>query len=366
MLNAILVDDERPALRALQILLNDYNIEVEGMFTNPAEALEIILEIKPNVVFVDVSMPQFTGIDLASRIIDGSPNTDIVFVTAYEEYAVDAFELYALDYLMKPLNKRRLEKTINRIITKNKVYSISKDEEQPLIINCLGEFEVKFYNKPPIKWRTKKIKELFAFLICHHGQVITKDMIIETIWPQWDIKKAIHQLHNGIYYIRKTLTDYGVKNQVELKGKYCLECNKAELDIDLFKKQYIEINKMTNINEIQKVKVLYKGEYFQGEDWIWSTLDKERLSEMNNNIFINLAEKYIEIEKYSIAEEYLKKAFYYNVYDEKTTKILLSLYKKNNEKVKATKHFIEYRQLLYEELGILPHKDIVNLFNTIK
>jgi len=84
MIKAVLVDDERPALRGLEHLLKSYpEISISGMYTNPLKAIDEIGQLKPEIVFLDINMPQLKGIDAASRILDSRPDTDIVFVTAF-------------------------------------------------------------------------------------------------------------------------------------------------------------------------------------------------------------------------------------------------------------------------------------------
>jgi DNA-binding LytR/AlgR family response regulator len=80
-----------------------------------ASALEAIAEQRPDVAFLDIRMPGLTGLEVASAALDASPDTQIVFVTAYDQYAVDAFETGAIDYLLKPVTGDRLERTVQRV-----------------------------------------------------------------------------------------------------------------------------------------------------------------------------------------------------------------------------------------------------------
>lgn len=108
------------------------------MFTDPLEAISQIASIKPHLVFLDINMPQLQGIDAGSRILDLCPETDIVFVTAYDEYAVNAFEIHALDYILKPISKERFEKTINRVLKKNKLKP--RQVEKKLVLKVWDSF----------------------------------------------------------------------------------------------------------------------------------------------------------------------------------------------------------------------------------
>lgn len=119
-LRTILVDDERPALKILARFLKEYpNIEIVGAYTDFSEALEQIGAHDIQLVFLDIDMPNLNGIEAARKIAAINDNTDIVFITAYDEFALAAFEMNTLDYIMKPVTKKRLDKTFERIQKKH-------------------------------------------------------------------------------------------------------------------------------------------------------------------------------------------------------------------------------------------------------
>jgi two-component system LytT family response regulator len=110
----VLVDDEEPSRERLRRLLAAYpDVEVAGEAADGHEAMDRIAELSPDLVFLDIQMPGCTGLEVAASL--PSPRPPIVFCTAYDEYAVDAFELHAVDYLMKPVNRARLEKALERV-----------------------------------------------------------------------------------------------------------------------------------------------------------------------------------------------------------------------------------------------------------
>ena len=117
-IRTIIVDDERLAREEFKSLLSNYDhIEVVGEYKNAKEAEVGIMEQEPDLLFIDIQMPGETGLELIERI-DNAPRT--VFVTAYDEFAIKAFELNAYDYLLKPLDEERLSEVINRIVEENK------------------------------------------------------------------------------------------------------------------------------------------------------------------------------------------------------------------------------------------------------
>lgn len=117
-MKTIIVDDERLAREELKRLLEAYGeIEIIGEYKNTIEAKEAIERDAPDLVFMDIQMPGETGLELLEKITN-PPRT--VFVTAYDEYAIKAFELNAYDYLMKPIDPDRLAEVYNRLLEENK------------------------------------------------------------------------------------------------------------------------------------------------------------------------------------------------------------------------------------------------------
>ena len=114
MLRALIVDDEELARRGLEIRLRAIgDVEVCGHAQNGREALRAVAELDPDIVFLDIQMPGMDGFDVL-RETAGSDMPLVIFVTAYSEYAIRAFEANALDYLLKPIDEPRLEAAVNR------------------------------------------------------------------------------------------------------------------------------------------------------------------------------------------------------------------------------------------------------------
>lgn len=116
MLSALVIDDELFAREELMELLAETGeISVIGEASNAIEGLKKINQLKPDVVFLDIQMPQVTGIELLG-MLDPDTMPKVVFVTAYDEFAIQAFEDNAFDYLLKPVDTQRLEKTVQRLL----------------------------------------------------------------------------------------------------------------------------------------------------------------------------------------------------------------------------------------------------------
>ncbi|MBN7809976.1 LytTR family transcriptional regulator DNA-binding domain-containing protein [Algoriphagus sp. H41] len=125
-MRAIVIDDERLARKELINLLNQLEtVEVVGEAVNVDDAKEKIDQLQPDVIFLDIQMPEKTGFDLLEEL-DHVPH--VIFTTAYDEYALKAFQVNALDYLLKPIEPKRLEDSINKLL--GKIDEVSKKEEE--------------------------------------------------------------------------------------------------------------------------------------------------------------------------------------------------------------------------------------------
>jgi DNA-binding LytR/AlgR family response regulator len=113
----IIAEDEKLLAAALQRELAKAwpDLQVVAVAEDGGEALEAVVEHQPDIAFLDIRMPGLTGMEVAAAAADASPRTLVVFITAYDQYAVDAFERGAVDYLLKPVSAERLAQTVERL-----------------------------------------------------------------------------------------------------------------------------------------------------------------------------------------------------------------------------------------------------------
>ena len=139
-LRTIVVDDEQLARDELGYLLGRLEgVEVIAQAGNGVEALETIDRLQPDVVFLDVQMPGLTGFEVARRMLDEGPSSQIIFVTAYDQHAIEAFEVNAVDYLLKPVDPTRLEMALQRARRRISVDRRADDDEWRHVGGAAGE-----------------------------------------------------------------------------------------------------------------------------------------------------------------------------------------------------------------------------------
>lgn len=150
-IKAIIIDDESLARDIVRSYLQEKeNIEILGEYSNGFEGLKAINELKPNLVFLDVQMPKLTGFEML-ELLDEPCN--IVFTTAYNEYAIKAFEHNAVDYLLKPFSKDRFDDALKK--AQDKVQNITLNIQQLNLLKNHNDSEIDLLNRVVVKSRNK-------------------------------------------------------------------------------------------------------------------------------------------------------------------------------------------------------------------
>lgn len=131
-MKALIIDDEKKARNVLQILLQENCPQITDIFTaeNLLDGIAIIRKEQPQLVFLDIEMPEHSGLEIGNFINPAETNFEIIFVTAYSEYAVQAFQLSAIDYLLKPVRPAQIKEAVDKAISKIGQSQISQRLEE--------------------------------------------------------------------------------------------------------------------------------------------------------------------------------------------------------------------------------------------
>jgi two-component system LytT family response regulator len=139
---ALIIDDDQDAIDNLQVLLKDNNsIQIVGTITNPMLAIDMVRQLKPDLIFLDIQMPDKDGFEVLRDMLKESLRTEVIFITAYDRFAIDAIRFSALDYLLKPVSPYDLNNALMRFLSK------SKDSETSFAMNTLLEKTIHNTNK---------------------------------------------------------------------------------------------------------------------------------------------------------------------------------------------------------------------------
>lgn len=286
-MKVILIDDEKPALDYLEYQLKSVSdFEVIGKYMNPLEGKRAIEEQAVDLVFLDIQIPNLNGIELAEQLLEKKPHLPIVFVTAYDEYAIKAFELNAIDYVLKPVSASRLVTTVKRIEKE-----VEEQEKKPIdesIRLTLRLFEKvsliehleRGENVISLKWRTAKAEQLFLYLVQYEGREVNKNFLVELLWPDLEIEKAYKQLYTAVYNIRKTLGVYRRHFHIKsILDDYILVLEDVTIDVDQFEAFIdgaLEVSERT-IADYERALATFSGDYLETYDYVWAEGVRHRL-----------------------------------------------------------------------------------------
>ncbi len=214
---------------------------------NSDEALGIIKKENESgtgikIAFLDIEMPFISGLEVAKKIQEISPKTNIIFVTGHGKYALDVLEMYVSGFIMKPVNEKSMKKAIE-----NLRYPIPS-----LSIKCFGHFEI-FFGDTPVNFKRTQCKEIVAYLVDKKGALVSEDELRFLLWSEnEDSEKKKRYIRNIISDIRLAFKSCGVDDVIINNNKsfYCI--NKEKISCDYF--DYLEGNK--NITDEEKASYM--------------------------------------------------------------------------------------------------------------
>ncbi|BBI33118.1 response regulator [Cohnella abietis] len=283
-MRAFLVDDEGLALRDLERQLTKIGgIEIIGTYKCAADALEQVPHLKPNVVFFDIDMPEISGLEAADLLHKIDSTIDIVFVTAYQEYAVKAFELAALDYVLKPINTDRLSLTVQRLSLRENNFTRYNDAPIIATVCCFQRLHIEYGKAEPFQWRTVRAQELFSYMIYKRNQPVRKDILLELLWPETEYKKAYTQLYTTVYQIRKSLDTAGLSIKLTNSGSdYYLDMGNNQYDVQDWEEARQLLPSLTAETAPLYVQWLKanEGDFLSEQDYIWAENERQRLRDI--------------------------------------------------------------------------------------
>lgn len=285
MIRIAAVDDELHILKRFERIAQEIDgLEICGLYQSGAELLSYMREHSVDAVFLDVEIGSENGIDLYEKIMQVDANIEIIFVTAYNKYAVDAFELEALDYLLKPITRERFKKTISRL--KNSTKAAAKSEKP--FIQCFGDFQL-FVHGTAVTWKNSKAKEILAFLVSKDGAPVGWEKIVDAVWPDYTPEQAHANFHATNYLLRKRLAELGCSDMIDsTPGNYRMLRDAIECDAYIFQ-DFIRKSFGTEMAQAEqdRIRVLYQGRFMENEAYSWAVPKAVALEEAYRRIIVD-------------------------------------------------------------------------------
>ena len=243
----LLVDDEELQLLRLEASVKRIMPTAKILsYTNPVKALEENGNGKIDIAFLDIEMPVLNGLQLAKRLKAINPLINVIFVTAYSDYAVSAYELHASGYVLKPVKDEKVRAEIDALR-----YPVNFKLSKKIYVQCFGNFEI-FYDGVPLKFKRSKTKELFAYLIDRNGAVINVNELNAILWEE-DHKSYLRVLIADLTATLKSVDCEDVF--VKRFNGYCIDIDKVDCDAYEYKR-----------NNPAAIR-MYRGEYMIQYSW---------------------------------------------------------------------------------------------------
>ncbi len=236
----VLVVDDEPAARRkiLRFLQDEPDVEVVGEAASGREAVERILSERPDLIFLDIHMPDMDGFDVVEALAQSPHMPSIVFATAHDDYAVRAFEISALDYLLKPFDRERFERALSRA---RKSVASAPDADQAHLMTLLDAL------RPPGRF-------LRRLLVPHEGRSVFVN-VAEIVRLESERNDVTIHTKRGVFTLRSTL-----------------ESMEQKLDPE----QFVRIHRshLVNLDAIREIHPWFHGDYkivlHDGTELMWS------------------------------------------------------------------------------------------------
>ena len=252
----ICVDDEDLVLRLTGSLCRDIagpGSEVEE-FLYTQDALDWFdAGNTADVALLDIDMPDMNGLTLAAKIKEKSPDTAIIFLTGYSQFAVDAFAMHASGYLMKPVNKEKLAEEIHYATSSHPAQA----EEIPHVsVVTFGNFDL-FVDGEPVSFARAKSKELLAYLVDRQGSSVTRAEAFSALWEDGFYDRSMQkQLDVILRSLRSTLEEAGVADILEVQ-RGSVRVRPELISCDLYRFLAGDVDAVN----------AYRGEYMSSYAW---------------------------------------------------------------------------------------------------
>lgn len=344
-MKVILVDDERMMHLILStMLLKLPEVELAGSFTDTKPAAAF-LEEHPDVelAFVDLSMPGEGGMAFAARLAAAGSPVQIVFVTSHKEFALEAYDLSVLDYLVKPVSQERLARTVNRVLTQRRAaparLSPLPEVQAPagsgrVRLTMLGDVAVSS-GAGRVKWTSRKCAELFAYLLLLRGKRVPRSRLVADIFGGMHKANAESYLNTTVYQLRKSLEPLGLREAIRSENDgYALELQAPVIDYLEFEQEAAALHTIEppDIERAMRIEQLYTGELFGDKAYVWAIHETERYAELYASFVKRLAAAFIASRDSTAASKLLLKLNKRNPLDESVIRQLMAVHELAGDK----------------------------------
>lgn len=387
---AMVVDDELPTLAWVgQLLRNSGRVTVSGMYDNPLEGLRDIRSGKPDLVFLDIEMPGMNGLELAELLSADPLPPEVVFITAYNRYALEAFKVNAVDYLLKPVLEGDLKHVLDRIeLRRSRVSArfsqtgmMENNEGSSLVsmdametgevgqpfggvndIRLFGTFQMQTGSPPArVRFATAKAESLLGWLLTSRDRGgVPKWQLIDAFWPDRDDEKGDVNLRSTVFRLNRTLRECGAGMRVvPTHGGYELEGDPVITDLET----YYRMMQSRDMKGLAEWLAHWDGQFLEdiADPWAGTLRERVRLQVAEAGRLVAeeaLAGRFSPWDALTAVEAVWKQ----EPYDESLQTALMRLLRKTRGRDAVMVWYHGLVLQLREELGVPPTMEVENTY----
>lgn len=335
-----------------------------------------------------------SGLKRYPRFISGDRSEEIVSdISEYEQYCKDGstkiIEIStrlisneadnSIDVFGISRDVTRRKQYENELLEKLREKTELLENQKPLVRNELLNIRIYFFKKfqvfgvnqfEPLHWTTFKNEELFAFLLTREKLSINKDLILDSLWPNSDVKKATTYLHNTLCSMKKDLKSIGISFETRFKNNhYFIEFPKYYSDIQHFSR-IIENTVLPfdsvdedSVDHFEQILKIYHGDFLQENDYLWSLVTRTKSLEQFKSAALALSRFYFFKHDYFSTKRVLLRILEIDNYDESIHELLLKVYLQDNDYSAFLNHYVELENFLLTEYDSKPQTSIQSLYN---
>lgn len=373
-MRAVIVDDEPLVAEQIDRMLADVGVAVLGCCANPHEALGMARALQPDVLFLDIEMPELNGLEIAERVYANKLDMEVVFITAHNQYAIDAFRVNALDYLLKPVMEEDLRRSLERVAKRRQHRTgVPGGRQRTVAVELFGQFALYLDGGPePVRWVTSKCAELLAYMLLQPWEKeVSKWELFEALWSAHNEEKAGINLRSTVSRINKTLRDGGSGMALaSVKNGYRLVLPEEELGVDAIELELFVLEAVEpgpdNLAYIEQLVHRCSRPFLQGYDGAWCELYRKQYRQYFLHLGKRLLSYYERTDTEPLKTLLLAELLIeHDPYDEALRMSALKLHHRTGGSSQAAAYYEAYAELIRAELGTLPGEKLGALLRAL-
>lgn len=373
---AIVVDDEELAAEHISRILRKAGFTVYS-FTNPYLVLEQDIIRTADIFYLDIEMPEISGLKLAEKIKQVNADSEVVFSTGHNQYAIEAFDVDALDYILKPVTSRQVERSIQRIIKRKgkpvSEYNMSEMKRNPLSISLFGKiFITAIDGNKNFRFSSVKGAEIFCFMLMQRDAAeVSKWKLIDELWPDKDISKGDINLRSTISKLNKSFRENDIDISIRsTRNGYQLVISE-DIEVDAFMLENIADKSYMitedKLHSTENIILKYNDMLFEDLDSEWCNLYRTLYNRYFKIALQKLTVYYKKVKQDPVRIlSIIERLIIFEPYDDEVRELCLQLYAYIYGKIEAIKYYEEYSKLLVTDLGMKPGKKIGVYYERLK